>query len=82
MIAWNLKVLSEDECAALSEYERQNFCHRRDGKIYFYPDPERHVNRSEDPNVVPDFTLNANIALRDIERGQELSIPLHFNEDF
>ena len=36
-----------------------------------HPDPERHVNRSENPNVYPDFVRNANVALRDIEIGEE-----------
>lgn len=82
VIQWNLKILSEHEFNALSDYERDNFCHRRGGIIFFYPDPERHVNRSKHPNVVPDFEKQANIALRDIEVGEELSIPLSFEEDF
>ena len=82
VIQWKLKTVSQDEFAKLPPYERDNFCHRRGGSIYLYPDPERHVNRSSNPNVIPDFDLEANIALRDIKAGEEISIPLSFIEDF
>lgn len=82
VIQWNLSVLSEEEFAALNRYERENFCHRRNGICYHYPDPERHVNRSKNPNVIPDFEKKANIALRDIKKGEELSIPESIEEDF
>ncbi len=54
----------------------------RNGIIYCYPDPERHVNRSSHPNVFADFEIEADIALRDIQKGEELSIPLSTQEDF
>ena len=82
VVQWNLKILTDQEYNNIPEYERNNFCHRRYGNIYFYPDPERHVNRSKNPNVIPDFEKQANIALRDIEIGEELSIPISFEEDF
>lgn len=82
VLEWNLKVLPQEAFETLPEYEKENFCHQRQGKIYFYLDPERHVNRSENPNVYPDFDRNANIALRDIEIGEELSIPSSVKEDF
>ncbi|MCB1107743.1 MAG: SET domain-containing protein [Chlamydiia bacterium] len=82
VIQWNLKILTSKEFDDLPEYERDHFCHHRKGKIYFYPDPERHVNRSINPNVIPDFDQEGNIAMRDIEIGEELSIPLSFEEDF
>jgi hypothetical protein len=82
VLKWNLRVLSEKEYQALPDYERKNFCHKRNGKIYLYPDPERHVNRSQDPNVYPDFEKEADIALRDIKKGEELSIPASSVEDF
>ncbi len=82
VIKWNLKILSKEDFNELSEYVRRNFCHKRNGIIYLYPDPERHVNRSDHPNVIPDFNAGANIALRDIEAGEELSIPSSFAEDF
>ena len=82
VLKWNLKTLSHDEFTRLSEYEQENFCHRRKGIIYYYPDPERHVNRSKTPNVLPDFEQEANIAIKDIRRGEELSILDTTQEDF
>ena len=82
VLKWNLKALTAEEYERLPEYERENFCHKRNGTIYCYPDPERHVNRSKNPNVVPDFEKEANIALRDIQQGEELSISDMTKEDF
>jgi hypothetical protein len=82
VIKWNLKILTEEQYQKLSSYEKENFCHRRNGVRYYYPDPERHVNRFKDPNVVPDFEKEANIALRDIQEGEELSILDSTEEDF
>ncbi len=81
VLKWNLSVLSEGEYNELPSYERENFCHKRNGKIYFYPDPERHVNRSANPNVYPDFEKEVDIALRDIKPGDELSIAKEVVED-
>lgn len=82
MIKWNLKALSKDEYDKLPQYEKDNFCHQRNGIQWLYPDPERHVNRFNHPNVAPDFEKQANIALRDIKKGEELSIADNTIEDF
>lgn len=82
VIAWNLKTLSEEEFNNLPQYERHNFTHMRSGIRYLYPTPERYVNRSSDPNVYPDFDKQANIALRDIKKDEELSIAANTVEDF
>jgi hypothetical protein len=82
VIKWNLKVLTKKEFMLLSEYEQNNFCHKRNGLIYYYPDPERHVNRSSNPNVYSDFKLEADIAFRDIKKGEELLIEEGIIEDF
>lgn len=82
VIKWNLKILTQEEYRKLPEYEKNNFCHKRSGITYCYPDPERHVNRSKNPNVVPDFEQEANLALRDIKKGEELSISDSTEEDF
>jgi len=82
VLKWNLKAISEDEYSGLPEYEKNNFCHKRDGIQYYYPVPERYVNRSKHPNVYPDFEKEADVALRDIKKGEELSIPDTFVEDY
>lgn len=82
VIRWNLQVLTQKEYDDLTEYEQTNFCHKRNGIIYLYPEPARHVNRSTNPNVIPDFQKEADIALRDIKKGEELTIDISINEDF
>lgn len=82
VVQWNLKSLTQDEYNLLSDYDKSNFCHKRNGIMYYYSIPERYVNRSNTPNVVPDFESQTNIALRDIKKGEEISIPLNFVEDF
>lgn len=82
VIKWHLKKMSLQEYNALSEYEKNNFCHVRQDVIYLYPDPERHVNRSRAPNVISDMENQANIALRDIKEGEELSISDSTIEDY
>ncbi len=82
VIQWDLKTLTEEQYQMLPLYEKENFCHKRYSNIYYYLEPERHVNRSPNPNVFPDFEKEVNIALRDIEEGEELSILDVIKEDF
>lgn len=82
VIQWKLRHLTHEEFKNLSAYEQDNFCHKRNGIIYLYPDPERHVNRANNPNVLSDMKREANIALRDIKKGEELSISDATKEDF
>ena len=81
VIQYNLTTLTEEEYIQLPA-EEKHFTHKRNGVIYYYPDPERHVNRYKDPNVYPDFEQGADIALRDIKKGEELSIQEDIKEDF
>jgi len=82
VVRWNIKIISQGEYERLPKYEQYYFCHKRDGKIYLYPDPGRHVNRSEAPNAVADFKKEADVALRDIKKGEEISIHKETKEDF
>ena|SRR3989338_10059098 len=81
VIKYHLSILTEEAFAQLPAAEK-HFTHKRGDVIYYYPDPERHVNRHEDPNVYPDFEQSADIALRDIKKGEELSIQKEAKEDF
>ena len=74
VIIWNLRILTLEEYERLPEGEREQFTHKRDGTIYLYPEPERHVNRSKNPNVASDFRSNSDVALRNIRKGEELTI--------
>ncbi len=82
VIEWNVRAISEEEYNLLSEYEKSQFCHERHGIIYLYPDPARHVNRSQTPNLISNFQIEADIALRDIHKGEELTISEATEEDF
>ena len=81
IVKWNLKTLAEDEYQRLPEYERNNFVHKRNGRYLLYPEPERHVNRSKNPNAVVDFTKEADVALRNIKKGEEITILDSTKED-
>ena len=81
VVKWHLQILTKEEYEKLPK-EMKQFTHERHGITYYYPDPERHVNRSKSPNVYPDFEHGADIALRDIKEGEELSIQEDLEEDF
>ena len=81
VIRFNLTALTQQEYEELPS-EEKHFTHKRSGVIYYYPDPERHVNRFNIPNVYPDFEQKADIALRDIKLGEELVIQEDIKEDF
>ena len=81
VIQYHLTILTKNEYNQLP-VEEKHFTHKRNSTIYYYPDPERHVNRYKNPNVYPDFERNGDIALRDIQKGEELSIQKNVKEDF
>lgn len=72
VLKYNLKVLSQKEFDNLPAEEKK-FTHERDGVIYSYPAPERYVNHSDKPNTVQDFEIGADIAIRDIKKGEEIT---------
>jgi hypothetical protein len=81
VVRWNLKIITRKEYETLPEEERLCFTHKRNNVIFLYPEPGRHVNRSGDPNVFADFAKQADVALRDILKGEELSISKETIED-
>lgn len=82
VIKWKLRELTTKEYAALPEGERRQFTHKQNGRMLLFSEPERHVNRSENPNVRSDPDRGADVAIRDIKRGEELSIATDTSEDF
>jgi hypothetical protein len=72
VIRYRLRVLSKAEFAGLPESERM-FTHRHNGVIMLYAVPERYVNHSSDPNTRQDLDGQADIALRDIARGEAIT---------
>jgi hypothetical protein len=48
--------------------------HNVNGQIYLYPEPVRYVSHSKSPNVKNDHVRRADIALRDIKKGELLTV--------
>jgi len=69
VIKYNLKPITKIEYNKLSKNE-QEFTHSFKGQIFLYSKPERYVNHSENPNTYQDHILKADIALRDIKKGE------------
>lgn len=69
VIKYNLKPITQEEYEALPESEKE-FTHSQYGQMYLYPEPERYVNHSDTPNTYQDHKLQADIALRDIRKGE------------
>lgn len=64
--------LSEKEYNQLSEIERE-YVHSHYGKLFLYMNPERYVNHSEKPNTYQDHVQKADIALRNIKKGEMIT---------
>jgi len=72
VIKYNLKSLSMEEYKSLPKSEKM-FTHKYKGQIYLYSEPERYVNHSKTPNTYQDHIQKADIALRDIKKGELLT---------
>jgi hypothetical protein len=72
VIKYNLKPLTLEEYKNLPESEKK-FVHTHKGQIYLYSEPERYVNHSFKGNVSQDLEKQADIALRDIKKGEEIT---------
>ncbi len=72
VIAYQLVSLTPDQYTRLPKSEKM-FTHTYKGQIYLYNEPERYVNHSKNPNTVQDHTTKADIALRDIKNGEEIT---------
>lgn len=72
VIQYHLKSITQDELEALPELE-QGFTHTHRSQLYLYPEPERYVNHSNNPNTFQDFESQQDIALRDIKKGEEVT---------
>ncbi len=72
VIKYNLTPLSEKEFDELPEGEKE-FTHTQHGQIYLYSVPERYVNHSSDPNTRVDHDIHADVARRNIKRGEAIT---------
>lgn len=73
VIKYELQPLTFTEFKALSS-EDYAATHNVNGQIYLYPEPARYVSHSEDPNVRNDHEQRADIALRDIKKGEPITV--------
>lgn len=67
----DLKPISFKELKALPS-EDYLAAHNLNGQIYLFGGLARYVNHSENPNVVLDFEQQADLALRDIAKGEKI----------
>lgn len=72
VIQYHLKPLSKEEFENLPESEKE-FTHSYRGQIFLYQEPERYVNHSDNPNTCQDHAQKADIALRDIKKGEMIT---------
>lgn len=72
VIKYNLRSLTEAEFEALPDSEKM-FTHLHLGIIDLYGEPERYVNHSDDPNTNPDHEIQADVAIRDIKKGEMIT---------
>jgi catechol 2,3-dioxygenase-like lactoylglutathione lyase family enzyme len=73
VIKYELKPLTFKELKALSP-EDYAATHNVNGQIYLYPEPARYVSHSEEPNVRNDHEQRVDIALRDIKKGELITV--------
>ena len=73
VIKYKLKSLTKKEYAKLSKGEKV-FTHSHTGQIYLYSIPERYVNHSSNGNVRQDLVNQCDIAIKDIKKGEELTV--------
>ncbi|HKR82081.1 MAG TPA: SET domain-containing protein-lysine N-methyltransferase [Candidatus Saccharimonadales bacterium] len=70
---YKLKPITFEELKALPP-EEYAATHNVNGQIYLYSEPARYVGHSENPNVQNDHARQADIALRDIKKGERITV--------
>jgi hypothetical protein len=73
VVSYELRRLTRAEYLELPEGERL-FVHSYWGERFLYPPPARYVNHADSPNTYQDFDQGCDIALRDIEPGELITI--------
>jgi len=72
VVQYHLIPLSQEDYEKLPESEKE-FTHSYRGQIFLYQEPERYVNHSDSPNTYQDHIQKADIALRDIKKGEMIT---------
>ena len=73
VIKYNLKPITKEEYKNLNKREKI-FTHIHFGQIYLYSVPECYVNHSFNGNVYQDLVEKCDIALRDIKKGEAITV--------
>jgi|SRR3989344_1309729 len=72
VIKYNLKQLTKKEFGSLSDKEK-HYTTLQEDKYWLFPSPERYVNHSCEPNVLPNFKKKGDFAVKDIKKGDEIT---------
>ena len=72
VIRYNPKKLTKKELLELPKKEK-DFTHKHGKTIYLYSSPERYVNHSDNPNTIQDLKNKCDIALKNINNGDEIT---------
>jgi len=73
VVPYNLKELTQAEFDALPDGEWE-WTHTYSGRIYLFPEPARYVNHDDNPSTFPDHERMGDYALRDIKKGEAITI--------
>lgn len=73
VVPYNLKELTQAEFDTLPNGEWE-WTHSFWGKIYLFPKPGRYVNSDANPTTYPDLKRQGDYALRDIKKGEAITI--------
>lgn len=79
VIKYELKPLTFVEFKALSP-EDYAATHNVNGQIYLYPEPARYASHSENPNTRNDHERRVDIALRDIKKGELITVDARYDD--
>ena len=73
VITFELQGIDEAQYLALPAGDDM-FVHSYGGRRYLYPPPARFVNHADDPSCFEDFDRCCDVALRDIAKGEPITI--------
>jgi hypothetical protein len=76
VITFELQGIDEAEYLRLPDGD-DTFVHSYGGRRYLYPSPARYVNHSVEPSCFQDFDRCCDVAMRDITKGEAITIDAH-----
>jgi catechol 2,3-dioxygenase-like lactoylglutathione lyase family enzyme len=79
VVRYELQPITFSELKALSP-EDYAATHNVNGQLYMYPEPARYVSHSESPNARNDHAQHADVALRDIEKGELITVDARYDD--